>query len=71
MTALCNGDEIFPAMLEAIRGATKTICFETFIYWSGSIGREFGEALSERARRGEDARMLDRVGSNRIDESQS
>ena len=52
VTALCNGDEIFPAMLEAIRGAAQTICFETFIYWSGSIGREFAEALSERARAG-------------------
>ena len=41
VTALCNGDEIFPAMLETIRGAHETICFETFIYWSGSIGREF------------------------------
>ncbi len=70
VTALCNGDEIFPAMLEAIRGATKTICFETFIYWSGAIGREFAEALSERARAGVKVHvMLDWVGSNRIDES--
>jgi cardiolipin synthase A/B len=70
VTALCNGDEIFPAMLEAIRGATKTVCFETFIYWSGSIGREFAEALSERARAGVRVHvMLDWVGSNRIDES--
>ena len=68
--ALCNGDEIFPSMLEAIRGAKRTICFETFIYWSGSIGREFAEALSERARA--DVRVhvvLDWVGSDRIDES--
>jgi cardiolipin synthase len=70
VTALCNGDEIFPAMLEAIGGATRTICFETFIYWSGSIGREFAEALSERARAGVKVYvMLDWVGSNRIDES--
>jgi cardiolipin synthase len=70
VTALCNGDEIFPAMLEAIRGAAKTICFETFIYWSGSIGREFAEALSERARAGVKVHvMLDWVGANRIDES--
>jgi cardiolipin synthase len=70
VTALCNGDEIFPAMLKAIRGAGKTICFETFIYWSGSIGREFAEALSERARAGVKVHvMLDWVGSNRIDES--
>ena len=70
VTALCNGDEIFPAMLEAIRDARKTITFETFIYWSGSIGREFAEALSERARAGVKVHvMLDWVGSNRIDES--
>jgi cardiolipin synthase A/B len=66
--ALCNGDEIFPAMLEAIRGARRTICFETFIYWSGEIGREFAEALSERARAGVKVHVvLDWVGSNRID----
>jgi cardiolipin synthase len=70
VTALCNGDEIFPAMLEAIRGAQRTICFETFIYWSGSIGREVAEALSERARAGVKVHvMLDWVGANRIDES--
>src|SRR5207342_747640 len=35
VTALENGDEIFPAMLAAIRGAQKTITFETYIYWEG------------------------------------
>ena len=70
VTALRNGDEIFPAMLEAIRGAAKSICFETFIYWSGSIGREFAEALAERARAGVEIHvMLDWVGSKRIEES--
>ena len=29
---LLNGDEIFPAMLKSIRGAKKTINFETYIY---------------------------------------
>ena len=68
--ALCNGDEIFPSMLEAIRQAERTICFETFIYWSGSIGREFAEALSERARAGVKVHVvLDWLGSDRIDES--
>jgi len=47
-----NGDEIFPAMLEAIHGAQKTINFETYIYWSGEIGQKFADALSERARAG-------------------
>ncbi|KHL51579.1 phospholipase D-like domain-containing protein, partial [Xanthomonas cannabis] len=45
---LQNGHEIFPAMLAAIRGAQHTITFETYIYWSGEIGREFSEALSAR-----------------------
>ena len=49
---LLNGDQIFPAMLEAIRGARRRITFETFIYWSGEIGREFADALAERARAG-------------------
>jgi cardiolipin synthase len=66
--ALCNGDEIFPAMLEAIRGARGTICFETFIYWSGETGREFAEALSERARAGVKVHViLDWVGSSKMD----
>ena len=49
VVALQNGDEIFPAMLDAIREAKTSITFETYIYWSGEIGRKFTEALSERA----------------------
>jgi cardiolipin synthase A/B len=44
---LNNGDEIFPAMLEAIRGAQRTINFESFIYWSGEISEQFQHALVE------------------------
>lgn len=67
-TALMNGREIFPAMLEAIRGARKTVLFETFIYWSGEIGEEFAEALSERARAGVKVHvLLDWVGSIQVD----
>src|SRR5438105_1555232 len=47
--SLKNGDEIFPAMLEAIRSARKTITFETYVYWSGDIGERFADAFSERA----------------------
>jgi cardiolipin synthase A/B len=50
--ALPNGDAFFPAMLAAIRGAQQTITFETYIYWSGTIGAEFAEAFMERARAG-------------------
>ena len=66
--ALLNGDEIFPSMLRAIRGARQTITFETYIYWSGSVGREFAEALAERARAGVNVHVLiDWVGSDRMD----
>ena len=68
---LLNGDEIFPAMLQAIRNAKKTITFETFIYWSGSIGKEFADALAERARMGVKVHvLLDWIGSNKMDASQ-
>jgi len=67
---LLNGDEIFPAMLLAIRSATKTITFETYIYWSGDIGRKFADALAQRARDGVRVHViLDWVGSQRIDQS--
>jgi len=56
--ALCNGDEIFPAMLEAIESARHTITFETFIYWSGDIGRRFTHALAGRAREGVKVHVL-------------
>jgi cardiolipin synthase len=66
---LVNGDEIFPAMLAAIRGAEQTIVFETFIYWSGKIAREMTEALVERARAGVHVHvLLDWLGSKKMDE---
>ena len=69
ITPLVNGDEIFPAMLRAIRAARTTITFETFIYWSGRIGREFADALMERARAGVKVHvLLDWLGSNRMDQ---
>lgn len=67
---LLNGDQIFPPMLQAIRGARSSITFETYIYWSGDIGRQFAEALSERARAGVKVHvLLDWVGSAKIEES--
>ncbi|WOP14260.1 cardiolipin synthase [Ottowia sp. SB7-C50] len=67
---LQNGDEIFPAMLKAIRAASKTITFETYIYWSGDIGKELAEALAERAKAGVKVSvLLDWVGSIKMDEA--
>ena len=64
---LKNGDEIFPAMLAAIRSAATTITFESYIYWSGDIGDEFADALSNRARDGVKVHvMLDWVGSEKM-----
>ena len=68
VTDLENGDEIFPAMLDAIRSAQKTITFETYIYWSGDIGKRFSDALSERARAGVKVNVtIDWAGSSDID----
>jgi cardiolipin synthase len=70
VTALQNGDEIFPAMLGAIRAAERSITFETYIYWSGEVGREFATALAERARNGVPVHLLvDWVGAGRLDEA--
>jgi cardiolipin synthase A/B len=68
VTELLNGDQIFPSMLEAIRGAQRTICFETYIYWQGVIGRQFTDALTERARAGVRAHVIvDWIGA-KVDE---
>jgi cardiolipin synthase len=68
--ALLNGDEIFPPMLAAIAAAEVSITFETYIYWSGDIGRAFADALAERSRHGVKVHvLLDWVGSMKMDES--
>ncbi len=66
---LINGERIFPSMLQAISGAQRTIDFETYIYWSGEIGKRFAAALSERARAGVKVNVLvDWLGSQKMDE---
>lgn len=61
---LRNGDEIFPAMLEAIEGAQHTVDFCTYVYWTGDIAFRFANALAERARSGVRVRvLLDAVGA--------
>jgi cardiolipin synthase len=67
---LQNGDAIFPTMLEAIRKARSTITFETYIYWSGEVGKEFAAALAERARAGVRVHVvMDWAGSLKMDDS--
>ena len=64
---LLNGEEIFPAMLAAIRGARSTITFANFIYEDGAIAGEMATALAERCRAGVAVNvLLDAVGSSQM-----
>ncbi|WP_079086768.1 phospholipase D-like domain-containing protein [Streptomyces silvensis] len=68
---LRNGDEIFAAMLAAIRRAEHTVDMMTFVYWKGDIARRFAETLAERARAGVRVRLLlDGFGSRLIETEQ-
>lgn len=65
---LINGDRIFPAMLEAIGGARRTVNLLTYIYWSGEIGSRVADAVCERATAGVSCRViLDAMGSVKMD----
>ena len=70
LTVLRNGDQIFPAMLEAIRSAESTVDLCTFVYWRGDIAVEFARAMSERARAGLRVRLLiDALGGRLIEKT--
>ena len=70
IVVLRNGDEIFPAMLDAVAKARRTIDLLTFVYWEGRIGREFAQALAERAKDGVRVRvLLDAWGARPIEKS--
>jgi len=61
---LTNGDQFFPAMLDAIRGAKRRISFETYIYDKGQVGDQFTSALEDAARRGVRVNLVvDSVGA--------
>ncbi|MEA3189071.1 MAG: cardiolipin synthase [Chthoniobacter sp.] len=64
ITLLNNGDEIFPAMLGAIHAAKRSVNFEAYLLWTGTVGSEFRDALCERAQAGVPVRvLLDGIGS--------
>jgi cardiolipin synthase len=58
VTLLQNGDAFYPAMLQAIRSATDNITFEVYIFEPDEIGRQFMDALIDRARAGVEVRLL-------------
>jgi cardiolipin synthase len=63
VTALCNGEEAYPAMLEAIEGARERVFLSTYLFDSSRTGRAFVSALGAAAARGATVRVLvDGVG---------
>jgi cardiolipin synthase A/B len=65
VTILQNGDEIFPAMLDGIRSAERTITFENFLLKDGEVWKKFASAFAERARAGVKVHFLqDALGCN-------
>ena len=61
---LTNGDQFYPAMLDAIRNARETITMECYIFKKGGIGDQFIEALCERAKAGVRVTLvMDAIGS--------
>ena len=64
---LINGDEIFPAFLETVRGARKTLNVETYVYWRGDIASDVAEAICERAEAGVECNVvLDALGAAKM-----
>lgn len=63
-----NGDDAFPAMLDAIAAAKHRVSFETYIYEKGEAGRRFTDAFVGAALRGVEVKIvLDAVGAKSID----
>ncbi len=58
-----NGENAFPAMLEAINGARTSVWLATYIFATDAVGRQFIAALAGAAARGVQVRVLvDGVG---------
>src|SRR6187551_4047369 len=57
ITTLVNGEQIYPAMLNAIRTAQTNITFETFVF-RDEIGAVFVGELAAAAKRGVHVHML-------------
>jgi cardiolipin synthase len=55
---LKDAQENYPAWLEAIRSAERTIHFETYFIVEDEVGRQFAEALAAKAREGVRVRLM-------------
>jgi cardiolipin synthase A/B len=64
VTIYTNGAEFYPAMIDAIRSATRSVNMECYIFQPGRIADEFIDALSDRARKGLNVTIVvDAIGS--------
>jgi cardiolipin synthase len=64
VTVYSNGDEFYPAMLDAIESARLSITMEQYIFWDGQVGRRFAESFAEKSREGIPVKLLvDAIGS--------
>ncbi len=63
ITALCNGEQAYPAMLEAIAAAAVSVDLSTYIFENNATGHRFVEALAAAQQRGVRVRVvLDGMG---------
>lgn len=58
ITILENGDEAYPAMLDVIAGARRTIALSSYIFGDDRAGVRFVEALAAAGKRGVEVRVL-------------
>src|SRR5207302_3764172 len=67
ITTLLNGDQIFPALLNGIRSAKRSVNFETYTFQDGEVARQFTEALAQAAQRGVKVNaVLDAQGTKKM-----
>src|SRR5262245_57172222 len=55
---LLNGEEIFPAVIEAIQSAQKTVTYAQYFYEDGPVSRDIAAALTERCLAGVGVNVL-------------
>ena len=64
-----DGDQAFPAMIEAIEQARHRVSFETYVYNAGEVAERFTSAFEAAAQRGVQVRLvLDSIGAQKIEE---
>jgi len=64
---LLNGDQVYPAMLDAIRNARRRVNFLTYIYSPGQAADQFTRAFADAGRRGIEVNVVvDAFGASDI-----